>query len=101
MVVTSLLCSLGFIARDHLRGCMLAWTQHGVAPACLVCVLRDEDSQWSQVREQGLDVLRQQQRINGQVTFNSPFAAMDRLDTLAARKREAAARAAAHQHQQQ
>lgn len=52
------------------------------------------------MREQGLDVLRQQQRINGQVTFNSPFAAVDQLDTLAARKREAAARSAAHRHQE-
>jgi hypothetical protein len=74
-------------------------------PACLWCACplpppRDEDSQWSQVREQGLDVLRQQQRINGQVTFNSPFAAVDQLDTLAARKREAAARSAAHRHQE-
>ena len=62
---------------------------------CCVSACRDEESEWSHFREQGLDYFRQQQRVNGGVAFSSPFAAADQLDTFAMRRRTREANAAA------
>ena len=52
-------------------------------------VRRSDGQQWGSFKEAGLDSLRESHRVNGQITFNSPFAARDHLDTLASRRRRA------------
>ncbi|GBF89344.1 molecular chaperone [Raphidocelis subcapitata] len=54
----------------------------------VVMMLQGSDgAQWGSFKEAGLDSLREAHRVNGQITFNSPFAARDSLDTQAMRRR--------------
>jgi hypothetical protein len=62
---------------------------------------RTDGQQWGSFKESGLDSLRESHRVNGQISFDSPFAARDHLDTQAMRSRAYAGRAAAERKQQQ
>lgn len=67
---------------------------------CVMLLQGGESRQWDSFKEAGLDSLRESHKVNGQITFNSPFAARDQLDTHAMRQRQRASAAAEAQGKQ-